>query len=141
MCIRDSYYRGSLGCIVVFDLTNKQSFAHVMSWVKEAKEATSENISITIVGNKSDDLARRVVEPEAAANFAGERGCLYVETSAATGANIEDVFKKMAYTISYQLENGILTKEDMSQAKAKDSDEKSPKKEAKKNGSCEMFCA
>ena len=107
-----NYYRGSLGCIVVFDLTKKESFSHVMSWVKEAKEVTSENISITIVGNKSDDLSNRKIVPEDAANFAGENGCLYAETSAATGANIEDIFKKMAYTISYQLENGILTKED-----------------------------
>ena len=84
-----------------------------MEWVKEAKEATSENISITIVGNKADDVANRKIGPEDAANFAGEHGCLYAETSAATGANVDDVFKKVAYTISYQLENGILRKEDM----------------------------
>eukprot|EP00826_Nyctotherus_ovalis_P009076 TRINITY_DN12374_c0_g1_i18.p1 TRINITY_DN12374_c0_g1~~TRINITY_DN12374_c0_g1_i18.p1 ORF type:complete len:207 (-),score=68.55 TRINITY_DN12374_c0_g1_i18:299-919(-) len=132
-----NYYRGSLGCIVVFDLTSKKSFSHVMSWVKEAKEVTSENISITIVGNKSDELKRRVVEPEDAANFAGERGCLYAETSAATGANIEDIFRKMAYTISYQLENEILTKEDISQAKPKPKDDNTQKKN--KTGPCVIF--
>ena len=111
-----------------------------MSWVEEAKEATSENISITIVGNKSDDLEHRIVKPEDAANFAGERECLYAETSAATGANIDDIFKKMAYTISYQLENGILTKEDISQVKPKPKPESSKKEgKDKDNGICALF--
>ena len=83
-----------------------------MKWVGEVKEATSDNISITIVGNKCDEEKKRVIIPEEAANYACENGCLYAETSAVTGQNIDDIFKKIAYTISYQVENGILKKED-----------------------------
>lgn len=85
-----------------------------MDWVKEAKDATSENISITIVGNKCEDVPHRVIVPEDAANFAGEHGCLYEEASAATGFNVDDIFRKIAYTITYQLENGILKKDEIS---------------------------
>ena len=84
-----------------------------MTWAKQATDVTSKNISITIVGNKSDDTAHRAIGPEDAANYAGENGCLYAETSAVTGDNVEDIFRKIAYTISYQLQNGILSKKEI----------------------------
>ncbi len=117
-----------------------ESFKNVMNWVKEAKEATSENISITIVGNKSDDTANRVVVPEDAANFAGENGCLYAETSAATGANVEDIFKKVAYTIAYQLENEILRKEDAATATVLKLQPKEQRREELEERKCLKCC-
>ena len=49
-----AYYRGSVGALVIFDITDWQSFKSVAHWLKELREKCNENIVILMVGNKSD---------------------------------------------------------------------------------------
>jgi Ras-related protein Rab-1A len=60
--ITSSYYRGAHGIIVVYDITDTESFANVRMWLKEVDRYGSEGVSKLLVGNKSDLSARRVVE-------------------------------------------------------------------------------
>ena len=48
------YYKGSAGALIVYDVTNRQTFTHVASWVDELQQTASNNIVICLIGNKSD---------------------------------------------------------------------------------------
>jgi len=88
------YYRHSNGAILVYDITDKQSFEKVKIWVKELKKMLGNEISLTICGNKSD-LRERNVEPEEAENYATLVGAKHFYTSAKLNHNIEQVFLEL----------------------------------------------
>jgi GTPase SAR1 family protein len=58
------YYRGAQAAIVVYDITNQESFAKAKSWVKELQRQANANIVIALAGNKADLANKRVVEFE-----------------------------------------------------------------------------
>jgi small GTP-binding protein len=62
--IMKSYYRGAVAALLVFDLTNQDSFNHVDTWLKEIKENTSDLVVIALVGNKADLTNIRIVRYE-----------------------------------------------------------------------------
>ncbi|MFW9867590.1 MAG: GTP-binding protein [Candidatus Thorarchaeota archaeon] len=101
---RKVYYLGAQAAFIVFDLAQRESFANVSSWYQELKEFTSnEEIPIVIVGNKSDLIEERQVfhqEGVKLANKLSENEKIklsYIETSAKTGANVEDAFNLISY--------------------------------------------
>ena len=90
------YFRGAHAAIVVFDLTNKDSFDHLATWVDLVKEHTQPNIAIVIVGNKSD-MSERCVSTDEAMSFTQSVGAaFYTETSAMTGQSVHEVFQDLA---------------------------------------------
>ena len=96
--VRLSYYAGSQACLIVFDLTNKESFENVLKWEEEKHKLAGDIITI-LVGNKNDLVNERVVSREEVTAFANEHGYTYFETSALTGANVRDVFNLLAYKL------------------------------------------
>ena len=96
------FYRDADGGIVVFDLTDSSSFSKSKQWVNELKQARGENISIILVGNKSDLSSQRVVTLKTMSEFAQSIGVQAFETSAKTGENIELAFSNLVTTISKQ---------------------------------------
>ncbi|KAK8266160.1 hypothetical protein V6Z12_D12G227500 [Gossypium hirsutum] len=64
--ITSSYYRGAHGIIIVYDVTDQESFNNVNQWLNEISRYGSENVNKLLVGNKSDLTAKKVVSPEAA---------------------------------------------------------------------------
>ena len=90
------YYRNAQAALVVYDVTKPQSFIKARHWVKELHEQASKNIIIALVGNKVDVVEEneeeRKVAREEAEKLAEEEGLLFFETSAKTGANINEVF-------------------------------------------------
>ena len=76
------YYRGAAAAIVVFDITNKDSFNGAKSWVKELQRRGDPNVVIALAGNKADLESRRKVEFEEASEYANDNGILHLETSA-----------------------------------------------------------
>jgi len=85
-----SCYRGALGVIIVFDVTNKISFKNIKQWMVEVEEfATNTNIPRILVGNKADLTDRREVEFEVAAEFARQNNIAYIETSVMRKSNIK----------------------------------------------------
>lgn len=90
--ITSTYYRGTHGVIVVYDVTSGDSFANVKRWLHEINQNCDE-VSRVLVGNKCDDPDRRVVLREDAARFASQMGIQLFETSAKENINVEEMFR------------------------------------------------
>ena len=85
-------HRGAQAAIVVYDITNQDTFGRAKVWVKELQRQASPNIVIALAGNKADLAAKRAVEFEEAKGYAEENGLLFMETSAKTAMNVNDIF-------------------------------------------------
>jgi len=90
------YYRGSQAAIVVYDITNPESFTRAKNWVKELHRQASANIVIALSGNKADLGNKRMVEYEEAQSYSEENGLLFMETSAKTAMNVNELFLAIA---------------------------------------------
>ncbi|XP_065334950.1 ras-related protein Rab-35 [Cloeon dipterum] len=89
--ITSTYYRGTHGVIVVYDVTNGESFANVKRWLHEI-EQNCEVVNRILVGNKNDSPDKKVVLTEDAQRFADQMGIQLFETSAKDNINVEDMF-------------------------------------------------
>ncbi|XP_067329385.1 ras-related protein Rab-35 isoform X1 [Anolis sagrei] len=89
--ITSTYYRGTHGVIVVYDVTSAESFVNVKRWLHEINQ-NCDDVCRILVGNKNDDPERKVVETEDAYKFAGQMGIQLFETSAKENINVEEMF-------------------------------------------------
>jgi Ras-related protein Rab-2A len=99
--IRELYYKGALGALVVFDVTSRDSFDHVPMWFSEVRKNVT-NIPITLIGNKIDLPDRAITYPESVA-MAKRMAAPYRETSAKTGERVYEVFSELSYRILLSL--------------------------------------
>ncbi len=90
------YYRGAAAAIVVYDITDPESFTGAKSWVKELQRRGDPNVIIALAGNKADLEHRRNVSQEEAENYAEENGILHLVTSAKDGTNVKSLFVEIA---------------------------------------------
>merc|ERR1719198_293016 len=90
------YYRGAAAAIVVYDITNAESYAGAKSWVKELQRRGDANVVIALAGNKADLDSKRKVDYEEAHAYAEENGILHLETSAKTAVNVKQLFVAIA---------------------------------------------
>ena len=105
------YYHGCDGAVIVFDLTNKDSFDNVSKWIEELKTNGPSNISLLIVGNKSDLTNDRVVPINVINKFIGNK-YLYYDVSAKNGNNIALAFEKIRAQIFNKIKNIKSKRED-----------------------------
>lgn len=89
--ITNTYYRGTHGVIVVYDVTNGESFGNVKRWLQEI-ESNCDIVNKVLVGNKNDDPTRKVVTTEDAERFANQMEIKLFETSAKDNINVEEMF-------------------------------------------------
>ncbi|KAK2983841.1 hypothetical protein RJ640_008517, partial [Escallonia rubra] len=101
--ITSSYYRGAHGIIIVYDVTDQESFNNVKQWLSEIDRYAGENVNKLLVGNKSDMTANKVVSYETAKAFADEIGIPFLETSAKNASNVEEAFMTMAAEIKKRM--------------------------------------
>ncbi|KAL6558804.1 Ras-related protein Rab11D [Orobanche minor] len=90
--VTSAYYRGSVGAMLVYDITKHQTFDHIPRWLEELRSHADKNIVIILVGNKSDLEDQRAVPTEEAKEFAQKEGLFFLETSALEATNVEDAF-------------------------------------------------
>ncbi|CEH14143.1 rab-type small gtp-binding protein [Ceraceosorus bombacis] len=94
--ITTAYYRGAMGILMVYDVTDERSFSNVRTWHSNIEQHASEGVSKILVGNKADWEEKRVVTTEQGQALADELGVRYVETSAKTNQAVDDAFIALA---------------------------------------------
>eukprot|EP01132_Coremiostelium_polycephalum_P004582 gene4582-5719_t len=104
--ITRSYYRGSAGALLVYDITRRDTFNHLTCWLKDARSYANSNMTIILIGNKSDLEHKRAVTYEEGEQFAKENGLIFLETSAKTASNVEEAFINTAKEIYQKIQKG-----------------------------------
>jgi len=107
--ITRSYYRGAQGVLLVYDVTRRESFEYLSSWLEECQENGDRNITIVLVGNKCDLTEERVISYEEGKKFADDHGILFLEASAKTAANVEEAFVRTSRLIYDKYCKGLIT--------------------------------
>ncbi|CAL9763423.1 unnamed protein product [Musa acuminata subsp. burmannicoides] len=103
--ITSSYYRGAHGIIIVYDITEMESFNNIKQWLSEIDRYASDSVCKLLVGNKCDLVEDRVVETEKAKAFADSLGIPFIETSAKDSINVEKAFLTMCTEIKKRMGN------------------------------------
>ncbi|XP_063933192.1 ras-related protein Rab-5A-like isoform X3 [Zophobas morio] len=89
------YYRNSPCAIVVYDVSNYETYTRAKAWIKELQCQGSADIIIALAGNKSD-VSEHIVDPEEVQSYASEHGIIFMETSAKTGSKVNELFLEIA---------------------------------------------
>jgi len=105
--ITRSYYRDAAGALLVYDITRRESFNHLSRWLEEARQNGNPNMTIMLIGNKSDLEHRRAVSTKEGEIFAQENGLVFLETSAKSATNVETAFIKTAENIYEKIKEGV----------------------------------
>ncbi|KAK8827536.1 hypothetical protein WA538_003495 [Blastocystis sp. DL] len=91
------YYRGAKAAIVIYDITSRVTFARAKDWVTELKQnSNNPDLVIALAGNKCDLNENREVPKELAEEYAKEQNIIFMEVSAKTKQNIDEVFEVVA---------------------------------------------
>uniref|UniRef100_A0A6B2LLF8 Uncharacterized protein n=1 Tax=Arcella intermedia TaxID=1963864 RepID=A0A6B2LLF8_9EUKA len=103
--ITSSYYRGAHGVIVVYDVTNPQTFANVRNWYQDISRYAAENAHLVLVGNKCDLDQERKVSTQDGQHLAQQLNMTFFETSAKNSTNVSEVFLKLVTDLKEQIKS------------------------------------
>lgn len=106
--ITRSYYRGAAGALLVYDITRRETFHHLTSWLEDARRHSNSTMTIMLIGNKSDMDTRRAVTYEEGEKFAKQHDLIFLETSAKNDENVEEAFIKTAKIIFDKIQKGTI---------------------------------
>ncbi|XP_031625973.1 ras-related protein Rab-35 [Contarinia nasturtii] len=109
--ITSTYYRGTHGVIIVYDVTNGESFANVKRWLQEI-EHNCDVVNKVLVGNKNDDPNQKVVITEDAQRFAKQMDIQLFETSAKDNLNVEEMFLAITKKVLYHKLQSVQNKQE-----------------------------
>lgn len=111
--ITENFYKGAQGILLVFDLTDSNSFANITTWLKNIHEKAGRNVVICLVGNKidlyhklKDDPSKqdKLVKEEEVQALISENGFHYLKTSAKENINIKEAFQYIAQELMKKFE-------------------------------------
>ncbi|GAB4817579.1 hypothetical protein N2152v2_004625 [Parachlorella kessleri] len=102
--ITSAYYRGAMGILLVYDVTDEASFSNIRNWMKNIEQHASDNVVKVLVGNKCDmDESKRAVPYSRGQALADEFKLQFFETSAKNNVNVDEVFQSIARDIITRL--------------------------------------
>ena len=129
-----SYYRGAHGILLIYDVTDKDSFKNLSNWIIEIEKNSSKQVLKVLIGNKTDLEDKRVVTYNQGKEFADTYGLKYIETSAKKNLNVNEAFETLGRELIIASEEKKITKQKQNKkitvAKAQDLNVE------KKNGCC-----
>lgn len=102
--ITTAYYRGAMGIMLVYDITNEKSFCNIKNWIRNIEEHATSDVEKMILGNKCDMEDRRQVSKEQGQTLAMENGMKFMETSAKASINVEGAFITLAKDIKMKMD-------------------------------------
>ncbi|KAI8976854.1 ras-related protein rab-like protein-6A [Pilobolus umbonatus] len=94
-----SYIRDSSVAVIVYDISNRQSFMNTSKWIDDVRAERGDDVIIVLVGNKSDLNDKREVSIEDAEKRSKELNVIFIETSAKAGHNVKTLFRKIAQSL------------------------------------------
>uniref|UniRef100_A0A8B9I225 Ras-related protein Rab-6B n=1 Tax=Anser brachyrhynchus TaxID=132585 RepID=A0A8B9I225_9AVES len=108
-----SYIRDSAVAVIVFDVTNLNSFQQTSKWIDDVRTERGSDVIIMLVGNKTDLADKRQVSVEEGERKAQELTMMYIETSAKAGCNVKQLFRRVAAALPGMDSTPEKSKEDM----------------------------
>eukprot|EP00756_Hemistasia_phaeocysticola_P021270 Hpha_TRINITY_DN15765_c1_g1::TRINITY_DN15765_c1_g1_i1::g.39500::m.39500/K07874/RAB1A; Ras-related protein Rab-1A len=103
--ITSSYYRGAHGIIIVYDVTDMETFNNVKTWLSEIEKYATDSVNKLLVGNKCDLVVKKAVDYNTAKDFADTLGIPFLETSAKNATNVEQAFMTMSSEIKRRIQS------------------------------------
>ena len=101
--IARAYYKNSICACIVYDITSRNSFNSVQSWIDDCTKQTPKSILLLLIGNKNDLNDKREVQYEEGEKFDKKKNMIFLETSAKTGNNIDKIFEKSVKKIDQNI--------------------------------------
>ena len=119
-----SYYRGAHGILLIYDVTDKDSFKNLSNWLIEIEKNASKNVLKVLIGNKTDLDDKRVITYNQGKEFADTYGLKFIETSAKKNLNVNEAFETLGRELMQASEDKKIVKQKqnkkISVAKAQD---------------------
>jgi len=101
--ITTAYYRGAMGILLVYDVTDERSFKNIRNWFSNIEQHASEGVNKILIGNKCDWVEKKAITKEQGQALADEFGIKFLETSAKANINVEEAFFTLARDIKKRL--------------------------------------
>ncbi|KAF7490118.1 Ras-related protein Rab6 [Sarcoptes scabiei] len=127
-----SYIRDSTVAVVVYDITNANSFLQTSKWIDDVRTERGNNVIIMLVGNKTDLQDKRQISADEGEKKAKELNVMFIETSAKSGYNVKQLFRRVAAALP-GMEANEKSKEDIVEV---DLIEGSPNEPSKQESRC-----
>lgn len=105
--ITTAYYRGSMGFILMYDITNEESFHAVQDWSSQIRTYSWDNAQVVLVANKSDLEEQRVVAEDRGKQLSSQMGLEFFETSAKENKNVKEVFDYLVDIICEKMSESL----------------------------------
>ncbi|KAF2815305.1 NCA2-domain-containing protein [Mytilinidion resinicola] len=101
--ITTAYYRGAMGILLVYDVTDERSFNNIRTWFSNVEQHATEGVNKILIGNKCDWEEKRAVSTERGQQLADELGIPFLEVSAKSNINVDKAFYSLAADIKKRL--------------------------------------
>ncbi|XP_043942008.1 ras-related protein Rab-3B [Protopterus annectens] len=105
--ITTAYYRGAMGFILMYDITNEESFSAVQDWATQIKTFSWDNAQVILVGNKCDMEDDRVIPAENGKQLADQLGFDFFEASAKANINVKQIFERLVDIICDKMSDSM----------------------------------